>query len=318
MNNHENDSFGYPTGTPRAPSTPNNNTCPTTPIYPYYYATPSTPQAPTDTTSGEPDTVSSRKRKPKRTEEDKLEYMLGALNQLSWTLGDFLYMIFRVADNQGQKVTRSRRHAAMVSRFLGGTSRHTAGEILKAWLRDPCGKPNQDADEYSAMFTSTVAYYELKHARVAITAAATQLVEKELEREIRMVTRSDSGLHGSGVSPKGKPEICWNDIGPATVSNVKNIINRYQPLTWDIVNHLVTPPSRVRGGVQAVRKIRPPDLVRSLSWFHVISILTHITDIYGNYQFYQLLTHLFCSFLARGQGNLVLCMWRTASIIHVW
>ncbi|PSS36886.1 hypothetical protein PHLCEN_2v1314 [Hermanssonia centrifuga] len=86
MNNNESISSSYPTGTLHAPSTPNNNTC-----------THALPNA-----SGEPDTSrSSQKRKPKRTEEDKLEYMLGALNELSWTLGDFLYKEL----NEGEVIT---------------------------------------------------------------------------------------------------------------------------------------------------------------------------------------------------------------------
>ncbi len=118
-------------GTPKLNGAP--PAYPATPIPPFH----STPG--TSTPTGEPSS-SSKQRKPKRTNEEKLEHMLGVLSELTWTLSEFLYMLFRIEDDQGQKVIRSRKHAGMVSRFLGGTTKYTAGEVIKAWLGDPCSK----------------------------------------------------------------------------------------------------------------------------------------------------------------------------------
>ncbi len=192
MSQYKNDIFYYASQLP-APNTPepnqNSQIYTATPIPPFHTPTPRLDEGIHS---------SSRKRKPKRTEEEKLEHMLGVLNKLTWTLSEFLYMLFRVKDDQGQKVTRNQKHVGIVSCFLGGATKYTVGQVLEAWLCDSSRKPHHNSAEHSAMFSPIALYSHQKHAHVAITAA--QLVLKELEREIQVVTRSDSGLQGYKAS----------------------------------------------------------------------------------------------------------------------
>ncbi|PSR83603.1 hypothetical protein PHLCEN_2v5683 [Hermanssonia centrifuga] len=170
MSQYKNDIFYYASQLP-APNTPEPNQ-----NSQIYTATP-TPRLDEGIHS------SSRKRKPKRTEEEKLEHMLGVLNKLTWTLSEFLYMLFRVKDDQGQKVTRNQKHVGIVSCFLGGATKYTVGQVLEAWLCDSSRKPHHNSAKHSAMFSPIALYSHQKHAHVAITAA--QLVLKELERRFK-------------------------------------------------------------------------------------------------------------------------------------
>ncbi|KAJ3535139.1 hypothetical protein NM688_g7020 [Phlebia brevispora] len=194
---------------------------------------------------------------PRRTKGDKLIYMLNALRECRWSLGDFLYELFRPKDPKGNWIIRGRRHRRMIGRFLNGG---TVARILTCWLEDPSGKPGSEAKEGKILYSLDVPYTELKNARNAITSCAAQLVRDEILREVRKAVQSESGLHGTGISAKGRKEISWADIGPNTLRDVMEIIKECQPLTWQLVKELVTPPARKRNGVLVVRKSRLPEL----------------------------------------------------------
>ncbi|KAF7797543.1 hypothetical protein EIP86_008743 [Pleurotus ostreatoroseus] len=212
------------------------------------------------------------KRKPRQSEEEKLDTMLTQLKECNWTLGEFLHALFRAGP------TRNRSHAKMVERFLRGTTGHGLGDILKWWMEDPSGIPETGSSEAHLLYSLDVPYLELKHARAVMTSFAAQTVKAEMFREVRSIAESKSGMHGTGTSPKGRKELARDDIGPNTLSDVKTIIEKTQPLTWRIICDLVTPPPRVRNGVVTIRKTRPPELVStsSMSRFTATEIISTI------------------------------------------
>ncbi|KAF8218457.1 hypothetical protein L208DRAFT_1154263, partial [Tricholoma matsutake] len=52
-------------------------------------------------------------------------------------LGEFLYEVFQLKNEDGDKVHHSKRHARMVQRFLQGNTQHTPAMIIDAWFQNP-------------------------------------------------------------------------------------------------------------------------------------------------------------------------------------
>ncbi|KAJ3559455.1 hypothetical protein NM688_g327 [Phlebia brevispora] len=193
----------------------------------------------------------------RQTDLEKLYQVFDAIKKCGWSLLGFLDMLFRVKDSEGKIIRRDRRHATTVSRFLQESG---VGKILKCWFEDPSGRPDSDSEEAQLMYTTDVPYLELTHARTIITSFAAQLVRDEMLREVRKVVKRESGLQGTGTSERGRKEMSWADIGPNTLRDVMRIIQECQPLTWQLVKELITPPVRKKNGVLVVRKSRPPEL----------------------------------------------------------
>ncbi|KAJ3553132.1 hypothetical protein NM688_g3779 [Phlebia brevispora] len=202
------------------------------------------------------------KRKSPRDNKDKLEAIMDELKACRWTIGQFLLEYFRPTDEEGRPVTRDiRGHNTAVTQFLNGQSTPGIRDIVRCWVDDPLGRA-AGSDEEEQLYSTEVPYHTLRHAEAVFTSLAAQLVKTKLAREMRVATDSKNGLHGTGVSKKGRKEMRWDDIGPHTVDDVMKIIKRHQPLTFTIIKDLVTPePWRRRDGVRVVRKTRPPELV---------------------------------------------------------
>ncbi|KAK6997153.1 hypothetical protein R3P38DRAFT_2365392, partial [Favolaschia claudopus] len=60
-----------------------------------------------------------------RTNTQKLELVLQSIQEQGWTLGSFLYNLFRASDDQGNDVHRTQTHSQMVSIFLAGRANKT-------------------------------------------------------------------------------------------------------------------------------------------------------------------------------------------------
>ena len=74
----------------------------------------------------------------------KLDEVLQLLQGLGWTMGDLLYFVFQVKDEKGNKIkNRSKSHAKMASKFLGGFCRHSPAEVVELWVKSPWGIPKK-------------------------------------------------------------------------------------------------------------------------------------------------------------------------------
>jgi len=92
----------------------------------------------------------------RRSPEDKLEVVFKALQDVNWTLGDFLYHLFRQQDEKGNPVHRSQKHASYVHKLLSGrcgTSGKGVGFILNAWFQSG---EEEDAEKLMHFTTSCV------------------------------------------------------------------------------------------------------------------------------------------------------------------
>ena len=191
----------------------------------------------------------------RRTPDEKLEVILGQLKDLHWTLGKFMYYLFRLDDEKGQRIHRKPQHAACVHQFLKGNTEPGIGFVLDAWMQSPNGVLSDNSPDCDLMFNTSVPYSEIKAVRPALTSFAAQSVKKKLVREAEDAVQPGSGLHTA--------KSVWSDIGTSTAESVVTTIKKLQPLTWDIVTELCARPPQRRNGVTVVRKNQPVDGVSS-------------------------------------------------------
>ncbi|THH05249.1 hypothetical protein EW146_g9952 [Bondarzewia mesenterica] len=238
------------------------------------------PFSPTRTPLNQKGTPQKQKktRRSPRTIEEKLSAVLNLLkDDVRWTLGEFLYYVFRVEAEDG-KVHRSRRHAGMVSRFLQGKTDHTVSDILDAWLRTPDGRPRSD-EEKARMFSLKTSYLDIDLARPAITSFAAQVVQDQMVRERRNAVQPSSGLHVSRSKRALAAGKGWDDISIDMLNSVRQILKTHQPLTWRLLVNLATPKQRGKViPMRAVRDHRPAEQVVT----NVLSALNFAHNKFAN------------------------------------
>jgi hypothetical protein len=152
-------------------------------------------------------TMNSKKRKrytPRKTPAEKLEAVFSAIEEAKWGLGDFLYHVFGLKDEDGEKIQRSKRHAGMVQRFLQGNARHTPATIIDAWFRNPDGCISSGSAEQRLMYSTDIPYTEIQSIRPALTSFAVQLVAKRLVKEAQEAVHPSNGLHATMKKGAGK------------------------------------------------------------------------------------------------------------------
>ncbi|KAF8872739.1 hypothetical protein BD779DRAFT_1708992 [Infundibulicybe gibba] len=209
-----------------------------------------------------------RKYTPRQTTSAKLEAVFQAIDDARWTLGDFLHYTFRMKDDDAKDISRSPRHAQVVSRFLQGLCAHTPAMILNSWFHSPDGRISTDSHDANLMYSTKTPYTEIKPVRAALTSFAVQIVESKLVKEARQAVKPSSGLHATSRR-KGARRVEWLDVGATTVSRVAGLIQLHQPLTWHYMMCISEPESRPSQGEVAVHRRRPPATVCT----HAISAL---------------------------------------------
>ncbi|KAF9235288.1 hypothetical protein BU15DRAFT_51510 [Melanogaster broomeanus] len=85
---------------------------------------------------------STRKYTPRLTHEKKLQLIFETIQDVAeWSFAEFLYYAFRTKDGDGNEVSRTAQHAAIISRFLSGWDHHLPAGIIDLWLKHPDGRP---------------------------------------------------------------------------------------------------------------------------------------------------------------------------------
>ena len=178
------------------------------------------------------------KKASPRTPDEKLKVVFDQLKELHWTLGQFMYHLFRLDDEKGQRVHRKSQHAAFVQQFLKGNTEPGIGFMLDAWMRNPDGVLSNNSPDCDLMFNTSVPYSEIKAVRPALTSFAAQSVKKKLVREAEDAVRPGSGLHTT--------KSVWSDIGtwgeslstdPSTLGHSAAKIGRSQPANLKKVDY---------------------------------------------------------------------------------
>ncbi|KAJ7703574.1 hypothetical protein B0H17DRAFT_912268, partial [Mycena rosella] len=146
-----------------------------------------------------------------------------ALEDVSWTLGDFLHHVFAHRD-----VHRSKRHATIVQRYLSGKSPRNIAGVLESWLTSP---DDAGYDQEATSYQTATPYTEIPHARSCLTSFAAQIIKTRLVKDIKAAVKAEG------------------------------IMQDTQNLLYDYIVTLATPEPISRSGVISERQNRPPELV---------------------------------------------------------
>ncbi|KAJ7903995.1 hypothetical protein B0H13DRAFT_1532740, partial [Mycena leptocephala] len=101
----------------------------------------------------------------RRTDTQKIETVLDAIQEQGGTLATFLYNIFRRKDNKGKEIPRSPTHSQMVSIFLAGRANETVGDIISEWMSHPDGRIPAHSPNLDLMYSTTVPHTQIKPVR---------------------------------------------------------------------------------------------------------------------------------------------------------
>jgi hypothetical protein len=215
------------------------------------------PAGPQDTPS--PHGQTPKRLKPSYDTNEKLDQVFDLLQNLDWTLGDFLFHMFVHQDDENHHIPRSIRHGAIVHPFLAGLTTHTVAEIIHSWITSPDGRGSTD----DTLFCTDVPYHNIKPVRQALTAFAAQQCSLRLGKEARAAVKLSGGLHAK-VSTRSSSlndgEIEWSDLGTA-IQQANTSLQQVQPLAMHFMAVVAEPTPRSRKGVITVRKSRPRDNV---------------------------------------------------------
>ncbi|EGN96986.1 hypothetical protein SERLA73DRAFT_185242, partial [Serpula lacrymans var. lacrymans S7.3] len=101
-----------------------------------------TPQTPIQTPHSRPpsSSASTRSYSTRQTPEEKLDVIFNTIiKEMHWSFAEFMYYAFRIKDNDGNEIHRTKQHATIISRFLRGRDRHLPIDILAMWMEHPDG-----------------------------------------------------------------------------------------------------------------------------------------------------------------------------------
>ncbi|EGO18688.1 hypothetical protein SERLADRAFT_412187 [Serpula lacrymans var. lacrymans S7.9] len=182
-------------------------------------------------------TATPRTYSRRKTTEQKLELIFNTIiNDAHWSFANLLYHAFRMNTEEGIKISRSKQHASIVSRFLGGRDCHTPATIVKLWYDHPGGCPTSD-EERKLMHSPTIPFVNMKPARSALSSFAVQMTCKYLIKE---QTRALKPETSSGLAmTKAKEDVSWRILGKSTTADIKKKLQTYQPVLWHYPHHLV-------------------------------------------------------------------------------
>ena len=126
-----------------------------------------------------------KKQAPRLNVGQKLDAMFKAVKEVAkWTLGEFLYHIFKLKNEDGTKISRSSTHAATVSQFLEGQTIYSPSDILDAWFRNPDGRVSTESNASKLMYSTDKFFCEIGPIHVALSAFAIKIVLSRRQRSL--------------------------------------------------------------------------------------------------------------------------------------
>ncbi|KAJ7613612.1 hypothetical protein DFH06DRAFT_1014822 [Mycena polygramma] len=169
-----------------------------------------------------------------------MHVILDTIQAQGWSLGQFLYNVFR---STGRDANRSQRHAQMASAFLGGRGKFTPSSLLNCWMKSPDGVLSADSPHLAQMFSTETPYTEIGPIRPALTSFALQTVGTFFAR------RAEDAIKAS--------KLTWAKFGADTISTVGDILDHHLSAAWYLMDKIAMRKPRTREGVVVQRKTRP-------------------------------------------------------------
>jgi hypothetical protein len=166
---------------------------------PSVYQTPTTPAPQRGNPQSTPATQ-SKKRKPARSPAEKLGVILDCIRDAGWSLSDFLFYLFRMEEERPdglRPVERASQHARMVTSLLNGASKPRMGIIIDLIHRNSARVNYRQGDKtmMSNVFSPSVAFQDIEHARPALSTWAVHLVAELVSAEAKVMIAPETGLH---------------------------------------------------------------------------------------------------------------------------
>ena len=132
--------------------------------------------------------------------EEKLNVVFETISHYRWTLADFLHILFTPlqknhSTNTSTEIkTMQNRHRQFVLKFLSGASCYTALDIVIMMYHHPYAKPSTRHADAEAYFSPTISADQIKHAKLALTTWALEIVTKETRCESTHLVYKTAGL----------------------------------------------------------------------------------------------------------------------------
>lgn len=170
-----------------------------------------------------PDDTPCKKRayRPRRTKAEKLDAICDVITDVNWSLGDFLYELFRIKDDIGTNITRNRKQAMFSTNFLQGRTTYTAGMIVELWFASSDGLVSAKSSMLPVpMYSLNPHFASIKPARASLSAFAAQTIKNKVIKEAMKAVKPSSGLHATSRK-RGHHKIEWTDIGTTTLDSVE-------------------------------------------------------------------------------------------------
>ena len=108
-----------------------------------------------------------KKRAPRLDVGQRLHAIFKAVKEVAkWTLGEFLYHVFKLKNEDGTKFSRSSTHVATISQFLQGQTIYSPSDILDAWFRNRDGHVSTESDASKLMYSTDKPFREIGNPEV--------------------------------------------------------------------------------------------------------------------------------------------------------
>ncbi|KAJ6602367.1 hypothetical protein B0H10DRAFT_1958115 [Mycena sp. CBHHK59/15] len=192
---------------------------------------------------------SSAPRQKPRSEPEKIQIILDTIKAQGWSLGEFLYNIFRLT---GRDANRPQTHAQMVATFLGGRGMFKPSAILSCWMTSSDGVLLADSPHLANMYSMDTPYMDIGPIRPALTSFALQTVGKYFARRAEDAVNGKSGLHASVKNKDTTKALTWVQFSADTISDVCNIIDHHLSAAWYLMDKIATPYSTIHRNLKAL------------------------------------------------------------------
>ncbi|KAH7921726.1 hypothetical protein BV22DRAFT_1132056 [Leucogyrophana mollusca] len=162
------------------------------------------------------ETPKSSRTSPRSTSE-KINDILLEIKHANWTLSEFLYYLFWLHNDDGNKVKWDPRHRSMVIPFLNGELKYTCGAVLELIYKNSSSVAHtkDDMESEGRMLVLGIDPESIKHARPALTTWAVSLVTKLVRKEAARMAGREAGL-----------QLCAQP----------KIVEEHAPIMWHIVS----------------------------------------------------------------------------------
>ena len=140
------------------------------------------------------------KKSPSAIKDDlaKLDSILTTLQEYQWKLDYFLYLLFRLEDDEGNAIDQSQKHLQIVVAVVNGSWNYTVADIVEEIYRNGVKFEYREDDESAKKYSSfslKITTADIRHAQPGLHAWAVWSVTDLIQRESAKMIKYESGLH---------------------------------------------------------------------------------------------------------------------------